>query len=263
MSEHRRAAGERSSSRLSPRLVGGLVGVVGLAGILAAVLVEFPAEDRTKVAEPGPVRAVQIDVEVGTVAVTAGEGDGATVDRTRRYLRGRPSSIERLVDGVLTVSANCGRPVRLGCHVEYRITVPAAASVRVRTGRASVSVAGVAGMVDVTTGAGGVDLRGTRGPVRVTTSAGAVAGTDLAADFLDATTGAGAIRLTMAEPPGRVGLHTGAGGIDLALPSVPDGYRVDAKAGAGKVDVNVPSNPSGNRAVVVTSGAGRVRIHPR
>lgn len=248
---------------MSPKLVGVLIAVVGVAGLLAAGLAEFPAKDRATFREAGPIRSVEVAVDVGTVAVAVGHDDGATVARTRRYLRGRPTTSERLVDGVLTVSSDCGRPVRLGCGVDYRISVPASAAVRIRTGRASVSVAGIAAMVDVTAGAGDVRLRGTHGPVRVTTSAGSVDGADLVADFLDASTGVGAIRLSMAEPPGRVGLRTGAGGIDLALPVVPDGYRVDAKAGAGKVDIGVPSNPSGNRAVVAMSGAGAIHIHPR
>ena len=248
---------------MSPKLVGVLIAVVGGAGLLAAGLAEFPAKDRATIREPGPVRSVEVDIDVGKVAVTVGEGDGATVDRTRRYLLARPTATERLADGVLTIASDCGRPVRLGCDVEYRIQVPAGAAVRIRTQRASVSVAGVAGMVDVTTGAGAVRLGATRGPVTVTTSAGSVEGTDLVAAFLDAATGAGAIRLSMAEPPGRVGLRTGAGAIDLALPAAPGGYRVDAKAGAGKVDITVPSNAGGNRAVTATSGAGAISIHPR
>ena len=79
---------------MSPKLVGVLIAVVGVAGILAAGLVEFPAKDRATIREPGPVRSVEVDVDVGTVAVAAGQDDGATVARTRRYLRGRPATSE-------------------------------------------------------------------------------------------------------------------------------------------------------------------------
>ena len=246
------------------RLLAVLIALVGTAGVVVVALTTFfPEEDRTTFTPQGPIRTVDVDVEVGRIQVVAGPAGGAVVDRTRRYLRGAPAAEESLVEGVLRIRADCERFVTFGCEVDYRVQVPAGAAVRIRTERGSVSVEDIAGMVEVDAGAGGVRLARTRGPVRVNTSAGNVDAVDLAAEFLDATTGAGRIRMSLAEPAGRLGLRTGAGNIDVALPEVAGGYRVDADAGAGNVDVSVTNDPGGSRAVIARSGAGNIRIRPR
>lgn len=250
---------------MSRRLLAVLIAVLATAGAVVAALVTFfPNEDRTTFDQAGPIQTVEVDVEAGEVEVVAVEGDVARVTRTRRYLQGAPTVREALAAGVFRLEAKCPRFVTVGCTVDHRVEVPAGVSVRVRTDKGSVSVSGVRGMVEVDAGAGNVRLAGTRGPVRVDASAGRVEGDDLVALYLDATTDAGSIRLSLAEPPpGRLGLKTGAGAIDVALPVVAGGYRVDAEAGAGKVDVAVEQNPGGNRAVIARSGAGNIRIHTR
>jgi hypothetical protein len=249
---------------VSRRLLVVLITLVGTAGVVVAALVLFfPEEDRTTFAQPGPVRSVEVDVEVGRVEVVAREGDDAVITRTRRSLAGAPAATEALVDGVLRVEASCDGLVAAGCAVDYRLEVPAGVPVRIRSQAGSVLVTGMTGMVEVDAGAANVRFTRTRGPLKVDTSAGNVEGVDIVADFLDATTGAGRIRLSVAEPPGRLGLKAGAGSIDVALPPTPGGYRVAADAGAGRADVTVEQNAGGSRAITATTGAGSIRIHPR
>ena len=249
---------------MTRRLLAILIALVGTAAVvIVGLTVFFPEEDRLRYTPPGPVRSVEVDLEAGRIHVVAGPADAANVDRIRRYLRGAPVTEESLIDGVLRVRAECRRFVAVGCEVDYRLEVPAGVAVRVRTERGSVDVEGITGMVEVETSAGGVRLARTRGPVRVTTSAGNVDAEDVVAEFLDATTGAGRIRMSLTEPPGRLGLRTGAGNIDLALPTALGGYRVDADAGAGKVDIGVVNDPGGSRTVMARSGAGNIRIASR
>lgn len=250
---------------MSRRLLVVLIAVVGTAGIVVAGLILlFPVKDSTTLAQPGPVRSVEVDVEAGKVLVVPGAGQDAMITRTRRYLVGTPTASESLAaDGVLRVEAECKGLIAAGCAVDYRLEVPAGVPVHIRTQRGSVSVVDMTGTVDVAAGAGDVRLTRTKGPVKVDTSAGNVDGVDVAAQFLDATTGAGRIRLSMAEPPGRLGLKTGAGNIDVGLPTAPGGYRVAPEAGAGKVDVTVEQNEGGSRSIIASTRAGRIRIHPR
>jgi len=246
------------------RLLVVLIALVGTAGMVVAVLVLFfPEKDRTTLAQPGPVRSLEIDVEVGKVEVVPGTGEEARITRTRRYLVGAPAARESLAGGVLRIEAECDGPIAAGCAVDYRVEVPAGVPVRIRTERGSVSVTGMTGTVDVDAGAGNVRLTRTTGPVKVDTSAGNVEGVDVVAQFLDATTDAGRIRLSMAEPPGRLGLKTGAGNIDVGLPTAAGGYRVAPEAGAGKVDVTVEQNEGGSRSIMASTSAGNIRIHPR
>ena len=246
------------------KLLAVLIVVVGMVGLAVAGLSTFAAvEDRTVSSRPGPIRSVEIEVEAGKVEVVAASANEARVDRRRRYIRGAPVINETLVDGVLRLTADCRRYVPIGCRVDYRVEVPGAVSVRVRTERGSVAVENMTGTVDVETKAGTVRFDRTRGPIKATTSAGSIEGVDVVAGFIDATTDAGRIRLSLAEPSQRVGLRTDAGNIDLALPNVSGGYRVTTDTGAGKVDVDVPQDAAAVRAVTATTGAGNIRIRTR
>ena len=241
-----------------------LIALVALAGAVVVAVVNFAVvEDRTVTTRPGPIRSVEIDVEAGRVEVRAAPANEAKVDLTRRYVVGAPEIKETFVDGVLRLEANCRTFIRVGCEVVYKLDLPAAVPVKIRSERASVVVADMVGMVEADTRAGGVSLSRTRGPLRLTTSAGDIDGSDLAAAFLDATTGAGRIRLSMAEPAQRVGLRTGAGNIDLALPRAEGGYRVETDTGAGKVEVSVANIPGAVRSVAARTGAGNINIHDR
>ena len=248
---------------MTRRLLMILIALVGTAGVVvAAFVLLLPENDRTTLAQPGPVRSLEVDVEVGRVEVVPG-GDEAVITRTRHYLVGAPEARESLLNGVLRIEAECSGPIAAGCAVDYRVEVPAGVPVRIRTQRGAVSVTDMTGAVEIDAGAGDVRLTRTRGTVRVGTSAGDVVGVDLVAEFLDATTDAGRIRLSIADPPGRLGLKTGAGNIDVGLPAAPGGYRVATDAGAGRVDVTVEQNEGGSRTVMATTGAGNIRIHPR
>jgi DUF4097 and DUF4098 domain-containing protein YvlB len=249
---------------MTRKLLAVLVVLVGLVGVAVVGLSTFAArKDRTVAVRPGPIRSVEVDVESGRVEVVAGQGNEARVDRTRQYIWGEPEITETLTDGTLRLSARCRTFVAAGCKVDYRVEVPGAAAVRIRTEQGSVEVENMTGMVEVDTDAGGVRLLGTRGPVRATTSAGNIEGTDLVAGFVDATTDAGRIRLSLAEPSARMDLRTDAGNIDLALPDAPGGYRVTTETGAGRVAVTVPQEATSARAVTATTGAGNISIHPR
>ena len=249
---------------MTRKLLAVLVVLVGLAGVAVVGLSTFAAvDDRVVSTRPGPVRSVEVDVEAGRVEVAAGEADEARIDRTRQYIRGAPVISETLINGVLRVTADCRTFIKVGCKVDYRIEVPGAVPVRIRTERGSAHVENMTGMVDIETEAGGVRLVRTRGPVRASTSAGNIEGADLVAGFLDASADAGRIRLSLAEPSARVDLRTDAGSIDLALPNAPGGYRVTTETGAGRVDVDVHEEPTSPRAVTATTGAGNIRIRAR
>ncbi len=249
---------------MTRRLLAVLIVLLGLAGVAVVGLSTFAArKDRTVSTRPGPIRGVEVDVEAGRVEVVAAAANEAKVDRTRQYVWGEPEITETLTDGVLRLRARCQTFVAAGCKVDYRVEVPGAVPVNVRTERGSVHVESMTGMVEVETEAGSIRLLRTRGPVRATTAAGNVDGVDLVAEFIDATTDAGRIRLSLAEPSARVQLRTDAGNIDLALPDAPGGYRVTTETGAGKVAVTVPQEPTSARAVTATTAAGNISIHPR
>jgi hypothetical protein len=246
------------------RLLFVLIALIGLGGVFVAGLATFAgAEDRATFTQGGPIRQVEIDVEAGRVEIVAHPANEATVERTRRYILGEPVVRETFVDGVLRIEAECRRFIAVGCKVDYRVGLPVATALRIRTKSGSVVVQEMGGLIDAETRAGAIRLTRTRGPVQVNTSAGSIEGTDVVAQFVDASTDAGRIRFSLSEPSQRMGLKTGAGGIDLALPLAAGGYRVITETGAGKVEVSVAQDPTAARAVNATTGAGNISIHPR
>ncbi len=192
------------------KLLAVLIVLVGTAGVVVAGLATFAAvRDRTVSTRPGPVRSVEVDVAVGRRGRRRRQrrGQGGPYPAVHRRCAADHRDAGRRRPPAHGVVPNV-RPA--GCKVDYRVEVPGAVSVQVRTERGSVQVENMTGTVEVETEAGGVRLVGTRGPVRATTSAGNVEGVDLVAGFIDAITDAGRIRLSLAEPSARVDLRTDA-----------------------------------------------------
>ena len=249
---------------MTRRLLFVLIAVVGLGGVFIAGVATFAgAEDRATFSHGGPIRQVEIDVEAGRVQIVAHPANEAKVERTRQYIWGEPRVRETFADGVLRLQASCRRFVAVGCRVDYRVELPAASALRIRTRSGSVDVREMGGTIDAETGAGAIRLDRTRGPVQVTTAAGNIEGTDIVAQFVDASTDAGRIRLTLSEPSQRMGLKTDAGAVDLALPPAAGGYRITTETGVGRVEVSVAQDPTAARSINATTGAGNIRIRPR
>jgi DUF4097 and DUF4098 domain-containing protein YvlB len=251
------------------RTRGVLVALIVLVGLAGAGVAWFAREgatvDRGVSSHPGPVRGVDVQIDAGRVDVVAGPptASDAKVERVRHYLRTAPTITETFVDGVVRLRASCPGFVALACAVDIRVEAPAATPVRIRTGSGAVGVDGMGNGVDVATSSGAVRLTRVTGTVKAATSAGPIVGVDLAPSALDGVTSAGDIRVSLAQPASRVDLHTGGGGIDLALPVADGGYRVTTKTGSGKPAVSVAQDPSSGRAVSAQTGSGRIRIHPR
>ena len=74
--------------------------------------------------------------------------------------------------------------------ISYTITVPAATSVRARTGSGAQTVAGVAGPVNAATGSGRVTLTDIPGAVQAATGSGAIEARGIGGAF-DGRTGSG------------------------------------------------------------------------
>jgi hypothetical protein len=246
-------------------LVAVLIVLVAAAGVaLVSIARNGLHVDRGSTTHPGTIKGLDVQIDVGRVEVVAGVGTDAKVDLARHYLRGAPTITETVADGIVRVVATgCPGRVVLGCAVDVRVALPAATPVQVRTGAGAVSVDGMANGIDVATSGGSVRLSRTTGPVKVATSGGGVTGVDLAPTFLDATTSAGKVALSLTKPAARIDVRTGRGGIDLALPVTDGGYRVMTKTASGKVGVSVAQDLTSGRAVTATTGAGRIRIHPR
>jgi hypothetical protein len=150
--------------------VGALLVILVIVVVIGLVVGLRRAEERTfTFAEP--VRRAEVDLRAGGVSFTASDGP-VTVHRRIRWALNRPTTSERIEEGVLRVEADWEGLRLPGGDVRYRVEVPAGVDVRAWTGAGAVGAEGLRGDVDIRTQAGRVDLVNLGGHVRATTQAG-------------------------------------------------------------------------------------------
>jgi hypothetical protein len=202
--------------------------LTAVAGSMAVTAHALAKEDTGHNAYQG-IGTVVLDVDAGTIDLSAAPDATTGVTATRRWAYQAPS-IQPVRDGDrLTITAHCPNieqfPAFGTCHTNYHLAVPA----------------------------------GVR--VQVTTSAGNITATDLPTTDLAARTSAGDIRLSFAAVPESVRAHTSAGDVQLAVPY--GDYHVDADTSAGEVEVGVVDDPRAPRLIDAHTSAGDVRVDPR
>ncbi|GGJ79829.1 hypothetical protein GCM10010123_07050 [Pilimelia anulata] len=256
-----RPAGERRRpSGLRRRIVGAVAGVLALAALGGCGLV--PLFDRHETREQtyaGPITRLLIDTDGGDLAVRAGTGPHVTVRRRLTWSGRRPVLTERQADGALEIRARCAS--RRSCSVDHVVEVPAGIAVHAGTDAGDVRTTGLTGEQWITTDSGDVRIGGAAGPVAVRVDSGSIVADALTAPTVDAATDAGDIRLLFAAAPRAVSGRTDSGDIDVGVPPVPGGYRVDAATDAGDRSIAVENSPASGRTIAVRTDSGDIGLH--
>ena len=236
-----------------------LVVVVIVLLLVGSRWLRWQSERRTLTfGEAEPVHRAEIDVGAGPFSVMGTAGGPVRVERTMRWFGARPVTTERMDGGVLRIESVHQQRSLLRGEVGYRVELPAAASVRIRTGAGEVAVHGLSGDVDVRAGAGRVVVADLSGNLRAHTQAGTIDGTGLACGRVEASSNAGGITLAFDRPPSSVEARTGAGIVELLVPE--ERYQIDASSSAGRVEVALPSDPAAERRLEAHSNAGVVTV---
>ncbi|MFK0256754.1 DUF4097 family beta strand repeat-containing protein [Streptomyces sp. NPDC090445] len=232
--------------------------VVASAGVLllsACVLDDRPVtlSDDAEVTEA--VTAVEVpDARSGSVEVVPGTGPGVRLHRTVRY-RGdtEPVPGRQLSQGRLVLTDGCAKD----CRTDWRLEVPAGATVKLAGSSGSLTVTGVAA-ADLTSTSGDVRAEGVTGPLRVRTTSGSVTATGLTGPSADAVASSGNVRLEFAKGPGSVSAESTTGDVTLRLPAAP--YRVEASTDSGRRDVSVPTDPAAAARLTARTSSGDIRV---
>lgn len=243
-----------TSTRLLPTAVAALAAGLLLSGC------SFDDGDRKTATADTEVTEAVTAVEVtegrhGSIDVTPGKGPGATVHRTVHY-RGdaRPTSGQRVSgDGVLTFSDGCTG----SCYIDYRLEVPATATVRLDNSSGRISVAGVAG-AELVSDSGAVRAERIAGPLKIRTSSGDITAAGLTGPSADIRSGSGDARVDFAAQPASLAARTTSGDVTLKVPSAP--YQVDVSTSSGDRDVSVPTSPSAASRLSAKTTSGDIRI---
>jgi hypothetical protein len=203
------------------------------------------ASARTRTAvyrPPGPVSRIELAVASGDVDVVGVRGPAVRVERTDRYAFGHAATERRsFVRGVLRLTSACPRILVGSCSASYRVTVPDAVTVAVRTG------------------AGRIHFEDFRGPAEIRSGSGPVSVDAFCGFGLTAQSGSGDVRVVSACTPERLDLQTGSGSATAIVP--PGTYRVAAHTLSGRVHVHgVSASGTAAFSISVQSRSGDVTV---
>jgi hypothetical protein len=230
----------------------------GVAEGISQLAHEEHTELRTFAADG--VAVLDVDVASGSVDVTAADVDEITVEaRVSRGLRPTGHD-ERLEGDRLVLSATCPLWLSEFCSVHYDVTVPPEVEVRAHVGDGRLQVIGTSGPVEASTGNGSVTLVDVEGDADLHSGNGSIDADGMVADVVTADTENGSIDLGFVAAPTSVTADSSNGSVEVRLPEVDGGYRVDMDTDNGSTDLAVATDPASGRHVTATSDNGDVRV---
>jgi hypothetical protein len=208
--------------------------------------------------------SLELDVRTGAGAISIRSGAPGRVEVHGEIRVGRAdrAAAEALVAKItasppieltgseLTIGRLDDALARQSVAISYSITVPAATSIRSRTGSGTQTVVGVAGPVNATTGSGGITLTDIRGAVEAATGSGAIDARGIGGAF-KGTAGSGSVTLAQTAP-GDVSVSTGSGRVELT------GVDGSVRVRTGSGGITVAGKPSNDWNI--EAGSGTVRL---
>ncbi|MFJ7592169.1 DUF4097 family beta strand repeat-containing protein [Streptomyces sp. NPDC097617] len=190
----------------------------------------------------------------GSIEVTPASGPAVTIRRTVHYRDGAaPTPGQKVTAGVLTFTDGCSE----SCYVDYRLEVPAAATVELESSSGAITVTGVAA-AGVTADSGTVRAERIGDPLTIRTSSGDITATGLSAPGADVHSDSGDVRLDFAKAPSSVLAETTSGNVTLKVPAAP--YRLAVSTTSGDRDVTLPDDASAPSRLSAKTTSGDVRI---
>ncbi|WP_100448798.1 DUF4097 family beta strand repeat-containing protein [Glycomyces xiaoerkulensis] len=199
---------------------------------------------------PQPVAGVDLDVSVGEVNLTAGDGEELEVRSDLTWKGTEPRIEEEMTaDGVFEARADCREdfPFQLfgdQCEIDYTLGVPSGTETSVRTDVADINVDGIDGDLSLETEVGDVDARQLR------TSATSV------------ESGVGDIVLAFDEMRGDIDVESGVGDLTILVPDDGTTYDVRLDTGVGEQDIDIATDPTSEADYVInaTTGVGDLEV---
>jgi hypothetical protein len=206
------------------------------------------------------IEVVDIDLSSGSVELTAADVDEITVDaRISDGLR-RTGHDERIEGNTLVLRGTCPIFLTTFCSVHYDVTVPRDVDVRADLDNGRLQVVGTTGSIDASSDNGSIALVDVEGDVEIDSDNGSLEADGLVARTVTAETDNGSIDLGFAEPPTFVDADSDNGSVEVRLPEVAGGYRVDMDTDNGSTDLGVATDPASDRHITATSDNGAVRV---
>jgi Putative adhesin len=205
---------------------------------------------------------VVIDVEAGSVRLTAGPPGVVEVDRRLRNdsLR-KPRPSELFQGRTLVLRDGCARSgVMIFCESRYDLRVPPDLDFTVVNHAGGVRASGLAGPLDLRGDNGGITVDGATRTLRLRTSDGAITATNLRSTDVLARTSSGGIRLGFRVAPERVDAVTSDASVRLTVPAGSGPYDVEQHTTDGRTSVGVPTDPAATRKLTLRTSSGDISV---
>lgn len=198
---------------------------------------------------PGPEGQVEI-----TGRIEAQDGWGLSrrgplspEERVRRIEASPPIEQE---GSVVRIGRLADEQLREGVSISYTLTIPAASTVRSKTGSGSQHIEGVAGGLEASSGSGSLTLKDVASRVRASTGSGSIDAHTVRGAF-QATSGSGSIRATGIG--GSVIAKTSSGSIDVEQTAA---GNAEVSSGSGSIHLRGVRG-----AVQASTSSGGLTIH--
>ena len=218
----------RATVRTTPpvlRTAGVVVAAVGVCAVLAGCRSAPGQDDAVTHAYQG-VHRVVVDSGPGDVTLLRSTNAAVEVTVSRHWTGVAPDATPVLRGDELTIRSRCteqSNDALLGdCSVDARVTVPEGAVVVVRS------------------------------------MAGSVTATGLDVASFEASTQAGRVSASFVSAPGSIRARSGAGDVELTVPSMP--YRIDVGTDVGATQVDVQDDPAAGHSIFAHTDVGDVRV---
>ena len=221
------------------------LGSLFAAGILLLgtfSVVDVLAHERTtEITTHDGVATLVIRSDDGKVTVRA--DDVGQVTATARVSEGlRATGVSRSLDGdQLTLNSTCPNIGGTWCSVDWDVVVPVGTDVILRSDGDRAAVSGEFGTVDLRSEDAGVRFDGF-------------------ARSVVAESEHGSVSVRLAEAPDSVRAFSEHENVDVAVPDIDGGYRVEVSSNQGRTDVGVRTDPSAERSIEARSDHGNVTV---
>jgi putative adhesin len=151
---------------------------------------------------------------------------------------------------VVRIGRLADEELREGVSISFTLTIPAASTVRSKTGSGSQHIEGVDASIEASSGSGSLTLKDVAGRVRASTGSGSITADTVRGAF-HATAGSGSVRATGVGGP--IIAKTSSGSIDVEQTGAGD---VEVSSGSGSVQLRGVRG-----AVQASTSSGGLTIH--
>lgn len=243
-------------------IIGVLVGAFAVAYAALFLAGASVHSEDTVTENYGEVRHLRVQGGNGTITVIAEQRSDVEVVARRGWSLAEPETTQRLRDGELTLSGDCGFLGSLGprgCSVDFELRVPRTLTIDVRGTSGDVTARGLSADAYLGTSSGDVVAVDATGPLRVGVSSGDVTVVGYSGPDVRAHASSGDVTVRTRTAPGQIEATASSGDVTVVVPGE-IAYDVAAEVGSGDEMVEVDQSRESPHQIDARTSSGDVRV---